>query len=272
MNETNTSKKSKKINRDLLLFALALAVLGFSIFRFWVNNSSINRIKTLVFTYSWEGNEEILKTLVSEFEELYNEDVRIRLNFIPNMTSSTAAPDGVLAGDIIALDSLMINEFLDNELIEPEIFTLLTFFHPLYYNMDILARNGFIRPPRTRSEFLEQARTIAAAENDVYAIALALAQGNPQSHLRDLYSWVLASGTTITENEIRELINFISLLERERLLLPGTFLMDEDEKRNAFIDAKTAFMIGTAEDMALLRQGLGDALDYTAIPVPDNYI
>jgi ABC-type glycerol-3-phosphate transport system substrate-binding protein len=47
--------------------------------------------------------------------------------------------------------------------------------------------------------------------------------------------------------------------------------MDENEKREAFLNGRTAFMIGSAEDMELLKSGLGEALDYTAIPVPDNY-
>ena len=264
--------KNIKIDRDILLFALALTVLVFSIFRFWISSISYNSIITLTFTHNWEGKEDVLKNIIREFEELHNEEIKIKLNYMPYNNISMAAPDGILTGDIIALDSFMIPEFIGDELIEPETLTLLTFIHPLYYNIDILAGNGFIRPPRTRSEFLIQARTIAAEEDGIYAIAMALSQDNPRSHLRDLFSWALASGTAITENEIRELINFVTILESERLLLPGVFLMEEHEKRDAFINGKTAFMIGTAEDMDFLRQSLGESLDYTAIPVPDNYI
>ena len=255
------SMKNKNFYRDLLLFTLALAILAFSLFRLWTDSKNpADRVKTLVFTHDWEGKEEILTTLINEFEELNN---GIRIN----------VAKGGITGDIIAMHSLMIPEFLKQELIEPETFTLLTFFHPLYYNTDILAENGFIRPPRTRSEFLAQARTISAAENGIYAIAMALEKDNVRSHIRDLYSWILASGnTSITEREAADIRDFILLLEREKLLFPGAFDMDENEKRNAFIEGKTAFMIGTAEDMEFLRQSLGEALDYTAIPVPDNYI
>jgi ABC-type glycerol-3-phosphate transport system substrate-binding protein len=66
-------------------------------------------------------------------------------------------------------------------------------------------------------------------------------------------------------------MEFFATLHHENLLLPGLFTLDENEKRAAFLEGRTAFMIGSAEDMELLRAGLGAALDYTAVPVPDNY-
>ena len=37
------------------------------------------------------------------------------------------------------------------------------------------------------------------------------------------------------------------------------------------MEGRTAFMIGSAEEMETLRASMGANLDYTAIPAPDNY-
>jgi multiple sugar transport system substrate-binding protein len=281
--------------KDIILLVVAVAVLVFSLVRLTGGKTAAEVISpALVFVHNWESREEIILSLIDDFKLQYPEIEifavykpynEIRLSLFSN--SDSAIEDDSIEGDIIAIDPLWIPELVKKEKIEPEEFPILRFFYPLFYNIEILKQAGFSGPPKTRSEFLAQAR--AVNKLGMHAVAFALGDTGGQNPYWDIYSWIWAAGivfpnpqngeytrnpgglTSAQTNVIRETLDFFCTLYNEKLLFPGTFSMNENEKMEAFLNGRTAFMIGSAEDMELLKSGLGDALDYTAIPVPDNY-
>jgi multiple sugar transport system substrate-binding protein len=285
--------------KDIILLAVAALVLVFSLARLTGMNKMTEEVAApaLVFVHNWESREEIILSLIDEFKLQYPETEiiavykpynEIRLSLFSN--SDSVIEDDSIEGDIIAIDPLWISDLTKEEKIEPEEFPILRFFYPLFYNIEILKQAGFSGPPKTRSEFLAQARAVNSPERGIHAIAFALGDAGGQNSYQDIYSWIWAAGivfpnpqnsqeyarnpgglTSAQTTGLRETLEFIAALNSEKLLLPGTFTMDENEKMEAFFNGRTAFMIGSAEDMELLKSGLGDALDYTAIPVPDNY-
>ena len=273
--------------KDLILFSLAIAFLVFSLFRVWGqwrHSANIEKnIPTLVFSYWWEDKNEILERIKNEFQELYP-GIKISLDFRPYEDLRGGGKGE--PWDIIALDQLWVPLFLDQEWIENDEFPLLNFFHPLFYNIDILRNAGFSRPPRTRTEFLAQLRAAANPAAGRYGIALALEPDNVRGIYRDVYSWLWAGGllledleTPVQANRVSaetraliETLEFLALLQNEGILFPGPLSLGEHEKRRAFLEGRIAFMIGSAEDMEILRQELGEGrFDYTAIPAPDAY-
>jgi ABC-type glycerol-3-phosphate transport system substrate-binding protein len=280
-------------HKDIVLLVLAILVLVFSLIRMNGNNAGAAitvPAPALVFLHSWEGREEILSSLKEKFELQYPE-IKVLLVYKPYDEIRKALFDNsgnvigtaVIQGDIIAVDPLWISDLVKAGKIELEKFTVLSFFYPFFYNTEILIQAGFSGPPKTRTEFLTQARAIITLKTGEYPIAFALEVQNIAPY-RDIYSWIWAAGIMFesgTQNSgsllpaetatLRQALDFFAALHNENLLFPGSFSMDENEKREAFLKGRTAFMIGSAEDMELLRTGLGNALDYTAIPVPDNY-
>jgi ABC-type glycerol-3-phosphate transport system substrate-binding protein len=285
-------------HKDIVLLILAVLVLVFVLFRMNGNKAKADiavPAPALVFIHYWEGKEEILNSVKDKFELQYPE-VKIQLVYKPYDEIRKALFDdsgdvietAVIEGDVIAADPLWIPALVKSEKIFPSNSTVLNFFYPFYYNTEILQQAGFSGPPKTRTEFLTQARAIMNLKTGEYPIALALGDGSLYPY-RDIYSWIWAADLLFSDprketgmqnpgtflpaeiTSLRQTLDFLVTLHNENLLLPGSFSLDENEKRTAFLNGKTAFMIGSAEDMELLRAGLGDALDYTAIPVPDNY-
>ena len=274
--------KIKISNRDVLLLLLALAVLAFALIR-TVMEKEKPFAASLVFTYSWEGREKILGALKEEYEQLHR-GVRIIPDYRPYgemekiMTAGSSTGNviegDIIGGDVIALDPRWIEDPQKHAIIEPEIYNLLEFLNPLFYNIDTLIEAGFNHPPKTLGEFLTQAREVTNTAEGKYAIAFAFGEDNSRGILQDLYSWIWSAGASslADNNTLNGTLDFILALQRENLIHPGTFSMNENKKREAFINGKTAFMIGSAEDMNYLRQVMGETtFGYTAIPAPENY-
>ena len=274
--------------KDIILFTLAIGILLFSVLRTTGQMLNAGRVETntptLVFSYWWQDMDEILDIIKDNFQELYP-DIRINLDYRPYDELRVGDFDEN-TWDIVALDPKWIPDFVSQEKIEDEEFPLLRFFHPLFYNIEILRDAGFNRPPRTRTEFLAQTRAITNTSVGLYGIAFALGNENFRGIHRDIYSWIWEGGMLLDDFELpvqsnristetRYLIDtleFLVLLQDEGILFPGTFSLGEDEKRKAFLEGKIAFMISSAEDIEFFRQELGTAnFDYTAIPVPDLY-
>ena len=259
-----------KWNRDIFLLLPALAILAFAFAGFTAKKIHTETAPVLLFTCTWEGREEILDSIVQEYEKIHR--VKIITEYMPN--------NGTVKGDVITVNRRQVSQLIESGLIEPEFFTLLSFFYPLYYNTAILLNAGFNRPPKTAPEFLIQAEKITNPEAGIYAAAFALDQDNQDGIYADICSWIWASGIfpekteNLSRDEIHRLaetLEFLLTLERKNYLYPETFMLNEDEKRKAFIDEKTAFMIGSAEDMELLRGIMGDKLGFTSIPAPAAY-
>ena len=263
----------KKLNRDVTLIIMALAVLAFMLARALLSDKTVEeiiqpKVSVLVFDCYWKTREEITQTLVNEYEDL-NPGVKIELNFLPYDVCRNELSASDSAADVITVDPRWTAELAGHNTTEPEIYPILSFFYPLFYNIDILEKAGFSRPPKTRSEFLDQAKKITALGTDVYAAALALDPDSSRG-LADVYSWIWAGGNTVLAlAPLRETLDFLASLQNGNMLYPGT--LDADETKQAFLDGKIAFMIGSAEDMESVRSVLGQSFGYTTVPAPDNY-
>ena len=256
--------------QDRILFGLAVLVLVFAVFGLFREKAAAkNAVITLVFNHNWEGREEILKTLKDEYE-LQNRNIRININYVLYNELSGSPGSATASCDIIAVDATAMYQLKQKEP-DTETYILLKFLYPLYYNTEILAEAGFNRPPKTRTEFLAQARKVTNAESGVHAIAIDTENQLADS---DILPWVIAGGTSAADNNIfnRELAaaqDFFNKLKNEGMLLES--LPGADKRKQAFIEGKTAFFIGSAKDMELLKLNMGEKLNYSAIPAPDAY-
>ena len=271
---------------DKLLFALALAVLAALLFRSLGKAANHAAAPGIVFTQSWQNDPEkqgvgsgSLQDLVKEFESLHGnikvvlnersyEDLRLEL-----FNTAYADKKGVLPGDILMLDQLWVPELFDRGIIEEQREPLLSFINVFYYNIDILKKAGFTRPPKSRSEFLACARAL-----NVFALTLGL--NSSRGIYDDVFPWIWSAGVqltrdgkpSVTARPLIESLGFLASLNSEGLIVPGAFSADNEKKLEDFISGRAAFMIAPTRDIALVRERLGDeAFGITVVPVPDNY-
>jgi multiple sugar transport system substrate-binding protein len=272
--------------RDKYLFAGALIVLGvFALFGV-IKGAGAERRSTLILAQLLGDrlDGDLTTSLIREFEDR-NPGIRIR-------PAGRAQEGADFSADIIIFDEGHINMLLrqnrlaslgpyvfsDNELDQWAV-PLVSFMDLLFYHIDLLKEAGFDRPPKTRAEFLACARA-AAAQDRTNGVALALSPADPRSIRRELFSWIWASGATLTREgkvnfsspPVVEALDFLGRMSREGLLSPGSFEKTGAEKAEEFAEGKTALMIGSAEDIPFLRKRMGDrAFGITLIPPPAEY-
>ena len=271
---------------DNLLFALALAVLISGVFTSLVRRAGEAAIPSLVFTQWWQDDlrDGSLERLVAEFQSQHPEiRIILRQKSYEDLRRELFTPaDPELAGaapaDIVALDPLWVSGLLAREVIESAESPILSFINVLYYNIDILREAGFIRPPRTRSEFLTFARTLAAGGESA-ALVLALGEDSFRGIHDTVYPWIWAAGAqllpdgnpALTSPAIVQSLAFFASLSQEGLIAPGAFAADSSQALEAFISGRTAFMVASTRYIALVRERMGeDAFNITTIPIPDN--
>jgi multiple sugar transport system substrate-binding protein len=278
---------------DILLLALALIVLVLSLLRSGGKKAIAEAVApTLVFTQWWQNELEpdTLEKLIKEFEarrpeikivlntRSYEETKELFLNYNPDIDDNSPAP-----GDILAVEPLWIPELEKTGLLHKADIAgapLLSYFYPLFYNIDILREAGFSRPPKNRSEFLTFVQAVSNAETHRYGIALSLSPDNSQNIYTDVYPWIWAAGAALlnegrpalTQKAVIETLEFLANLNRGGLVYPRPFSLGKDEKLNAFIKGRAAFMIGRVQDIEILKRELGAAhFSLSSIPPPDSY-
>ena len=281
---------------DKLLFALALAVLATALFRLGGGKAISHAVApSIVFTQWWEddpGKDALLK-LIKEFESLHG-GIKIVLNTrsYEDLRSGLFSPDYTSPGDILALDPLWVPELIKREIIEnsrQEAYKtpFLSFISVLYYNVEILREAGYIRPPKSRGEFLNCARALAGREENrpgfapdkVYGLAM---DGNSSRGVYDdVYPWIWAAGAQLIKDgkpaadsrPIAESLSFLATLNSEGLIHPGTEASgNAGEKMENFVTGRAAFMIAPAGYIRLVKERMGDgAFGISSVPTPDNF-
>jgi multiple sugar transport system substrate-binding protein len=271
---------------DYVLLAMGFLVLLTGILRQGGRNAiAVINAPTLTFTQWWQDELEdgVLEGLVSEFERLHPE-IKIDLRHLSyeetrNLLIAPPSAGGQEIGDILALDPLWGLE--GREILEPpeagdssrEI-PVLGFFCPLFYNIEILKAAGFSGPPKTRDEFYNYVKQTADPGAGVYGLVMALENGNYRGLYRDICSWIWAGGGLVTDGEsavTESVLAFLSGLAGENLLHPGSPEFDEDEKREAFINGRSVFMIAPVQDAEILRRRMGeDAFSFSSIPASES--
>jgi multiple sugar transport system substrate-binding protein len=273
---------------DHVLLALGFLVLVTGLLRWGGGNAvAVITAPTLTFTQWWQDEleEGVLEGLVSDFEKLHPE-IKIDLRHLPYEETRKlilAPPEagGQEIGDILALDPLWgltgrgILEIPEAGESSREI-PVLGFFCPLFYNIEILKAAGFSRPPKTREEFYNCVKQAATPGAGVYGLVMALESGNYRGLYQDVYSWIWAGGGLVKDGRALDItdaaLGFLSGLARENLLHPGSLEFDENEKREAFINGRSVFMIAAVQDAEILRRRMGeDSFNFSSIPGPDAY-
>ena len=265
---------------DILLVALALAVLAGGVIRY-AGKMKITHTETpgIVFTQWWEEDTEngCLQSLADEFESLHD-GIKVTINYMPyeEMKEKFFEPaisdgsDGERAPDICALDPLWVPEQTKAPLV--------SFINVLFYNVDILKEAGFSRPPKTRGEFLEYARTITGKDENCRGLAMGLY--SQRGVYDDVYPWIYSAGARLTGDKkpaansrrIIECLTFLTALYNENLITQDALSADSEKKLENFVSGRAAFMIAPSSDIERVRKLMGDeAFSVSAVPPPDNY-
>ena len=285
---------------DKLLFALALVVLLLAVFRLFDRCKSTAAAPRIVFTQWWQDDigKDTLRNLIEEFESL-NGGIKVELNDKPyeelrlDLFNSAFDEANTSPGDVFALDLLWVGELIERNIIEGAEVPILSFINVLYYNIDILKKAGFSRPPKTRGEFLTCARAAAGKKEkradssvdssaglpEISALGLALGENSSRGIYDDVYPWIWAAGTqlitdgrsSVASRPVVESLSFLATLYSEGLIAPDVFFTDREKKLEDFISGRTAFMISSTKDIGFVRERMGDqAFGITEIPL-DNY-
>jgi multiple sugar transport system substrate-binding protein len=274
-----------------LLFILALAMLIVVMFSVVVKTISRRVTPRVVFT-QWRQNDvenNALLDIINEFEKL-NPGIKIVLNekSYEDLHRALFSSDGFADGDIIALDPLWVPELLKKGIIESpqagglvQSRGLLSFINVLYYNIEILKEAGFSRPPKSRGEFLNYARTLGKKEFSWrYALGLALGENSSRGIYDDIFPWIWAAGVELVKDgkpavntrQVVESLSFLASLNSEGLIAPGAFSTDGKKKLEDFVSGRIAFMIAPSSEIEYIRKQMGDEkFGVTSVPAPDNY-
>ena len=264
---------------DKLLFALALAVLATGLLRVWSNPPPPVIVEappaTIVFTQWWENDldKNILPQLIAEFESLH-EGIHVVLSYKSYedlLLKLFDMCEDIFPGDVFALDPRWVSELEDKGIIEYASPPLLSFINLLFYNIDILREAGFVRPPKSRTEFITHARTVAGMEGN--RLGLVMDNSGSRRLYDDVYSWIWSSGgqllrdgrPQINTRPVIDSLSFLASMKEEGLLVKGNKLED-------FSSGRAAFMISSSKDIRFVRERLGKtSFDISNIPLPDNH-
>jgi ABC-type glycerol-3-phosphate transport system substrate-binding protein len=286
---------------DKLILILAVIVLVAGLIRFRGGKGIAEAVSgalapELVFTLWTLNGDEIpaVENLVKEFEESHP-GIKIRLDWRTYEETrkllsayNASAEDVPAPGDMFVMDISWAEDLYRNEVLEPEraapedtvsegavpegenLSLALSFFYPLFYNIELLKEAGYNRPPKTWGEFLECAKAVTDEKKGRWGYSCALKA--------DVYSWLLAAGWRGDSPETSagpeaKTLEFLKSLKREGALYPAGLSMTEEEKEDAFIAGKIAFMIGPVQTIKKFRDRMGEAaFSITSIPGPDDYI
>jgi ABC-type glycerol-3-phosphate transport system substrate-binding protein len=227
-----------------------------------------------------------IETLVQDFQK-QNPGLRITLSSVsgekgrePDILFFDEGEFNSLAaeGTLLPLGSFFEDEAGDQRLAVP----LVSFMDLFFYNIELLQAAGFDRPPKTRDEFIDYARTISLAGNGILAGAqgavMALSPLNRLSVSRYVFSWIWAAGGNFWPNEdsapvinTRPVINdfnFLARLYREAAPADNYFDMTGEQALEGFAQGKIAMIIASTRAIpALMEKMGGGAFGITTIPV-----
>ncbi|MDR1257155.1 MAG: ABC transporter substrate-binding protein [Spirochaetaceae bacterium] len=288
---------------DVAMICAALAVLFCAIFFYPAKKVNFRQTK-LVFSQWLKDDmpEEAVLRIIAEFEEdnpaisIVLED-RSRVNVKNDVRGYLEAVRNEKAGgknglrrlpDIILLDPLWLDDseksilFWDQNASETQDMAektystpLYSYFNALFYNIGVLEKAGFDRPPRTWGEF--EAVCLKIKEKNIYGLSVG------EDFFASIFPWIWPGvyGTLgpdiprdtfdFTGKNIVESLDFLNRLDRQNALGRPPFMKDEGEKINSFIVGKTAMITASTrliKRLAAERDGV--RFDVTAIPYSEN--
>ncbi|GHV84181.1 sugar ABC transporter substrate-binding protein [Spirochaetia bacterium] len=276
---------------DKLLFAAALIVLITIIAVSLRDKSSFS--ETEISFYQWWGeldtNQDDLTSLIKTFEE-ENPGIKINLVTLPRdaikksinelpIQSEQKTKDNKknIIPDLAAFDPLWFNDLNNSELwtdlsaygINGSSLQLASFPNALYYNVDILADEGFDRPPKTRSEFIEFCRRLKGKNMIPFYAGYNI--------YSSFFPWILMSGIDpekefdFQSQTIVETFDLFKTLHNENLVNSNFPQNAEDKKLEFFNSGRAAMMISSSNDIKNIRNKSGISFSVTTVPAADNY-
>lgn len=260
---------------------------------------------TIEFAQWWEPElpEGAFRGLMDKFEE-QNPGIKVELISGPYSSTQEQLVAGAAAGtmaDVVGLDGPWISDFakqgvIENltELMENQgyddselaaqiqvdgatyMIPVANFLYPLFVNNTILEEAGIEKIPETRSEFVETAKAVTDAQQNIYGWVLPLNLESANGIQNDLMSWVWACDENmltedgqpdITGDGLRSVVEFVSELYDADAISPGAFAMQEQDKVEEFTNGRVAMMVSSLAHVTQIRENNPD-LDFTIAPIP----
>ena len=275
----------------LLIWALTMAA-GVFLFILLAGNP-LGRNVTLVFASWWEDelDGEALTKLSAEYEA-ENQGITIKFEkmsweeILELLEGKRHKETGksiqkLSSPDIFSIDPYAIYDLEKNSLLavlendkdaSANVVSIISFIHPLYYNIDLLEEAGFDRPPKNQTEFLSYVQRLK--ETGVNGAGLAL--GDPSNISRQILSWIWAAAGNpessepfnFTAKEVIDTLNFLNQLKQN--LFGNPFELNEAELLEAFGKGKIGMMIGSIADIQELKTTKIN-FSITTIPAQASY-
>jgi multiple sugar transport system substrate-binding protein len=273
---------------DFIFFAAGILIVTAAMLVFLFKDGSILPPKRtdIVFAQWWESGMEkgTLNGIIADFEKDHPL-VRVR----PHNADWERIRDGLLdteraSPDIVAVDTGRFAEVAALGLLDvlpPDVFSftasangeeaapsadtktdrnryylqLVSFLHPLFYNIAVLSDAGFFHPPRTREEFLDYAKKTTDTAKGVYGTAFS------RNIWTDILPWIWAGGSgpaseTInwTSRPVINTLSFLSALNKENAMYPFPLSKREDELLEAFLAGHIAMFVSSQAAAAEIRE------------------
>lgn len=264
---------------------------------------------TIEFAQWWEPElpAGALTKLVDQFES-ENPDIDVKLLSNPYASTQQQIFSSATAGtmpDVVGLDGSWVNQLskqgaladlgdlmkqnsfdtstLTNQVkVDDKTYSVnaVNFPYVLYTNDDLLKKAGIAAPPKTRSEFLADAKVIKAKAG-VDATTLPLGLTDPSGIQIAVLNWLWASGGTmltsdlkpdVTNEGVTSLMTFIKQLYDDGSVAPGAFTTLQQDMVQNFTNGKTAMMIDSPAHLNGIQEGNADLhISLSQIPLADGY-
>jgi multiple sugar transport system substrate-binding protein len=264
---------------------------------------------TLEFAQWWEPElpAGALRSIMDDFEAK-NAGIKVKLISGPyaatKQTVVAAAASGTMS-DVVGLDGAWVSDFVkqgalanvsqlmsdakyDDSQLAAQIklngntymIPVANFVYPLFVNTDLLTKAGVTSIPTNRTEFAAAATALTKLGNNTSGWVLPLSTENPNGIQNDVMSWVWASGASmlkdgkpdVTNSDVKSASTFIKGLYDAKVISPGTFTMQEQDKVNEFTNGRVGMMIDSLAHVGLIRKNNPNLkFAVAAIPSVDGF-
>jgi multiple sugar transport system substrate-binding protein len=299
----------EKMKRKLILLCLAIETSFVYAGGSQPSSSNTPEPVTIEFMQWWqpEMKKGSFEKLIEDFEAK-NPNIKVKVITLPFAEVLNQITIGSASGtlsDVIGIEPNWLNDMIKQNMIEPFdayitkdnydlsqiaslltlqgkkwIFPVTTFLYPMYYNADYFKAAGITSYPKNRSEFTAAVRKLTVPANNQYGWDIPLSLTAPNGIKNEVLSWGWAGGQLVWKDGVpnlqtdsmKSILEFIKNLYDQKLLVPGAFTKNDQEKMEDFSSGRTAMMVASMAHINLLRQRNPNLkYDIFPMPVPDGY-
>jgi multiple sugar transport system substrate-binding protein len=297
----------KKVLWSVCFVLLTAAFLGYGA-GFCVSSASAADV-TLDFSQWWEPElpSGALRGLMDKFES-ENPGVKVNLLSGPYDNTREMAITGAATGtlsDVVGLDGAWVFDFAKQEAIanitamikeanyndselaaqvkvggNTYMIPVVNFVYPIFINDDLMAKAGVTAAPKTRSEFAEAAKKLAAVDQNTAGYCFTMNLENPTGIQNDVLSWVWASGdgfikdgkANLNTPEVKSVITMMKELYDAGAISPGINAMKEQDKVEEFTNGRLGIMQDTLAHINMIRERNPNLkFSISQMPVKDGF-